>query len=82
MKAYHKQKMPTHEAAHPIVRWIWDQINFQRISQQDVAERAGISSSALRKWRNGKGSPRLSELEAVLSTLGFALVVSMKEDRQ
>lgn len=67
---------------HSIVRWIWAQINAQRASQEDIAERSGVSSSAMRKWRDGMRSPRLVELEAVVSTLGYRLTVQLKEDTQ
>lgn len=91
MKLYKRQKIPgLHSrfregvsegmAVHPIVRWVWTQINAQRASQEDVAMRAGISSSALRKWRDGVRSPRIVELEAVVNVLGYKLKVVLQED--
>lgn len=92
MKMYQRQKVPGKPnrlregvsegmAVHPIVRWIWQQINDQRASQEDVAERAGINSSTLRKWRDGVRSPRVVELEAVVNVLGYRLKIVMQEDK-
>lgn len=93
MKVYQRQKVPGQRkhlrqgvtegmAIHPIVRWIWEQINSQRASQEDVAERAGVNSSTLRKWRDGVRSPRVVELEAVVNVLGYKLKVVLQEERQ
>jgi transcriptional regulator with XRE-family HTH domain len=86
MRNFQKQKVPPKRTAdgmaiHPIVRWIWDQINFQHASQEDIAKRSGVSSSAMRKWRDGVRSPRLMELEAVVNALGFKIKVVMQEDK-
>ncbi len=86
MRNYQKQKIPPKKTAdgmaiHPIVRWIWDQINFQQASQEDVAKRSGVSSSAMRKWRDGVRSPRLMELEAVVNALGFRIKVENMEKK-
>ncbi len=62
MRKYQRQKVPGVRsrlregvtegmAIHPIVRFIWDQINHQRASQEDIAQRSGVSASTMRKWR-------------------------------
>ena len=92
MKNYQRQKIPGQRDAlkqgvtegmvvHSIVQWIWEQINSQEISQEDVAQRADVASSTLRKWRSGVRSPRLVELESVVNVLGYKLVVTLKEDK-
>lgn len=50
-------------------------MNRQRASQQDVAQRSGVSDSAMRKWRKGDRSPRMMDLEAVVNTLGGKIQV-------
>lgn len=81
MKRYQRSKEPApNMAVHPIVRWIWHEMNRQRASQEDVAKRAGISSSAMRKWRQGINSPKLSDIEAVVNVLGSEIVVRYKRD--
>jgi len=67
-------------AVHPFVWWMWNEINEQRTSQEDIAERSGITSSAMRKWRTGQQAPTLAAIEAVINALGYKLVI--KEDKQ
>lgn len=78
MLNYQRSKVPLKppkegKGVHPIIRWIWVEMNRQRASQEDVAKRAGVSSSAMRKWRTGDRSPRLYEIEAVVNALGGRL---------
>jgi transcriptional regulator with XRE-family HTH domain len=92
MKMYQRQKVPGQREhlrkgvnesvlVHPIVQWIWKQINDQRASQEDVAMRAGVASSTLRKWRDGVRSPRVVELESVVNVLGYNLKVVLQEGK-
>lgn len=78
MRQYQRQIIPEGRGVHPFVRWIWRRINLDEWSQEDLAKRSGVSSSALRKWRRGERNPRIGELEAVINTLGYRLVI--KED--
>ncbi len=81
MKQYQRTKEPAGgKAVHPAVRWIWRQMNLQRASQEDVAARAGVASSTMRKWRQGINSPKLSDIEAVINVLGGKLVIRMDDD--
>jgi transcriptional regulator with XRE-family HTH domain len=81
MRNYQKQKEPRKGmAVHPLVRWMWKQMNKQLASQEDVAKRSGVSSSAMRKWRVGVRSPRVMELEAVINALGYKLTVKEKDE--
>lgn len=81
MKQYQRSKEPAKgKAVHPMVTWIWQQMNKQRASQEDVAERAGIASSTMRKWRRGISSPKLTDIEAVVNTLGGKIHVRTNDD--
>ena len=93
MRAYQQQKIPGLKsrlregvtegmAIHPIVRFIWEQINHQRASQEDIAERSGVAASTMRKWRDGVRSPRMVELESVVNALGYELKVTLKEENR
>lgn len=86
MKQYQRSKIPPRNRdklrppaddsfVHPFVRKIWVEINTQCTSQEDVAARAGVSSSAMRKWRRGINSPKLIDIEAVLNALGYKIVL-------
>lgn len=80
---YQKSKVPPKVvdgmAVHPLVRWIWKEMNRQRVSQEDVAKRSGVSSSAMRKWRTGVRSPKVVDLEAVINVLGGKIKVTVKD---
>jgi len=76
--AYHTPKQAPN--AHPLVRLIWREIAAQRTSQEIVADRAGVSSGALRKWRLAQRNPSLFQMEAVLNVLGFDLCVTPSGD--
>lgn len=81
MIRYRRAKVPmVKTGAHPLVRWIWKQINEQKCSQFDVSLRSGVSTSAMRKWRLNNRNPRITELEAVINALGARLVVRVIDE--
>lgn len=95
MRQYQKSKVPVSRkfkvgpekklpvkgrGVHPFITWIWRKMNEELASQEDVAKRAGVSSSAMRKWRDGGRNPRLAELEAVLGALGYRLTIKEIDD--
>ena len=59
---------------HPILRPMWEAVNQRGISHSEFARRAGVSSHAIRNWREGT-SPTLANLEACLNTVGLKLVI-------
>ncbi len=73
LRNYQRQK-PPEPGAHPLIHVLWAEMNAQRVSQEDVAARAGVSSSAMRKWRRGHRSPNLCDVEACLNVLGLEIV--------
>jgi len=83
MKVYQRSKEPAKDMAiHPTIHWIWREMNKQRASQEDVSARSGVSSSAMRKWRNGENSPKIADIEAVINALGGKLVIKVADDAQ
>ena len=81
MRNYQRAKEPAKgKAVHPAVQWIWRQMNLQRASQEDVAERSGVASSTMRKWRQGINSPKLADIEAVINVLGGKLIIKVDDD--
>lgn len=75
MRQYQPQKVPDGRGVHPFVRWIWKRVNLDEWSQEDLAKRSGVSSSAMRKWRRGERNPRIGELEAVINAMGYRLKI-------
>lgn len=74
MRRYQRSKMPA-RGTHKLLTFLWGEMNAQQVSQEDVAERAGVSSSAMRKWRNGSRKPNLIDLEAIFNVLGYQITV-------
>jgi|688.fasta_scaffold17951_4 transcriptional regulator with XRE-family HTH domain len=80
MIRYRRANVPiVKNGVHPLVRWIWREINNQKCSQHDVSARSGVSASAMRKWRLNNRNPRIIELEAVINALGARLVVRVED---
>ena len=81
VRIYQRSKQPAKDMAiHPAIHWIWREMNRQRASQEDVSQRAGVSSSAMRKWRNGVRCPNLRDVEAVINVLGGKLCIKAEDD--
>ena len=78
MRKYQRQIIPNGKGIHPFVRWVWRRINADNWSQEDLAKRAGVTSSAMRKWRRGERNPRISEWEAVINGLRYRLLIKEK----
>lgn len=78
MHRFKRQKLPT-RPVHPTVQWVWEEINNRALSQHDVAAQAGVSSSAMRRWRAGEREPSYQGLEAVVNALGYELVLRKRE---
>jgi transcriptional regulator with XRE-family HTH domain len=79
MRNYQKQRVPK-QGTHRLVRWMWREINRQHASQEDIAARSGVSSSAMRKWRAGNRSPRMFDFDAIAQVLGYKLTVRKIKD--
>ena len=63
--------------AHHVVQAIFEEMNQQKMSYIQLADKAGISFKILERWRTGV-TPQLQTLALVLSALDLTLVV-MKE---
>jgi transcriptional regulator with XRE-family HTH domain len=72
LRRFQQTKQPE-PGAHPLIHFLWKEMNAQRVSQEDVAERSGVSSGAMRKWRRGSRSPNLCDVEACLNVLGYEI---------
>lgn len=61
------------------VKFLFSQLFQQRMTQADLAERAGFSEDTLKHWRLYT-MPRVNDLDDALSTLGYELTVRRKKD--
>lgn len=57
---------------HPVVKFLFEQLVEQRLTESDLAERTGIHRDTLRNWRT-RYNPRVTDLDAALRPLGFEL---------
>lgn len=78
MREFKWQKDPP-ETAHPIVRFIWNEMKAQRVTALDVAERSGVSDGTLLKWKKKDRSPQLLQVIDVLEVLGYELKIVEKK---
>ena len=61
----------------PVVRFLFDEMYKQRIHERDFSRRVGVHRDTLRGWRT-RCQPRVNDLEACLSYLGYDLIVRKK----
>lgn len=60
---------------HPVIRFIFEEMNRQLASYDDVAKRAGVSPRTISEWGHGKKEPLMGNVEAVLGALGYRINV-------
>ncbi|BAE51518.1 helix-turn-helix domain-containing protein [Paramagnetospirillum magneticum] len=71
MRRFHEITVPKSGVSW-IVRWVFEQMNDQRIGHGDLTERAGISENTITKWRK-RSSPNFATVEAVVNALGYEI---------
>jgi hypothetical protein len=77
MRRFRTLTIPDH--VHPLVRWIFEEMNRQRIGTRDLAERSGVSHNTVEQWKFRR-SPKLDCLEATINALGYDLTVRVQHD--
>jgi transcriptional regulator with XRE-family HTH domain len=63
----------------PLIRQIFDEMWDQRVTQEDVAAKAGVSWNVLSRWKKGHNDPRLSLFKAVAEVLGYEIVLRKRD---
>lgn len=72
MRRFQRLSVPPN--AHPLVRRLFKEMNYQQIGVADMAERVGISRFTMNGWRT-RHCPRIVEIEACFNVLGLKLQV-------
>jgi hypothetical protein len=62
------------QRAHPLVRRLFQLINRDGCTLEELAARSGVDSAAFNSWRSRK-SPQLVTFEAALNALGYRLEI-------
>lgn len=71
-----KAVQPTRQWVHPLLRFIWSELETRKIPQADFARTMGINSRTLRRWRDGEATPPLEFIEAALGHLGYRISIT------
>lgn len=69
--------VPIH--CHPAVRFMYQQLNEQKLTLSDLQNISGVGRTTFTNWRKVQ-SPKLTDMEAVLNSLGFKLAIIPMED--
>ena len=78
-RIYIPQSRTKETHCHPLVKFIFDQCERQRISPKELAKKAGLGDRcAIYKWRK-KWNPQLPNFEAVINALGFEIKIVRKK---
>jgi len=67
-------KIPVPPKAHPLVRALIEEMNAQRVTLTEMAERSGVSRATISEWRY-RSAPCVETLVACFNVLGLDLVV-------
>lgn len=69
-QCFRKVGVPTN--VHPLVRRLFEEMNYQRIGVLDLAERSGVNKNTIKDWKN-RSMPRLDNIDACYNVLGLKL---------
>lgn len=53
----------------------------RKLSDEEIARRAGVHPITLSQWRRGKRSPTLQNIEAVVEALGGRLTIEWEDEK-
>lgn len=59
----------------PVLKWLFDEMNTQRVSIAELERRCEVSRRAMHHWKTGEISPTLENLEAAAAALGARIVI-------
>ena len=68
----YRRKKPARVIGHPLVRNLYEQMHYQRVTDADMAERTGVNVNTMKDWRT-RTTPRITDLEACFNVLGMTL---------
>ena len=62
--------------AHPLVKRLFEEMNYQQIGILDLSERSGINKNTINDWKR-RSMPRLDNIDACYSVLGMKLTAAV-----
>ncbi len=72
--ARHRGKLTLTDGMHPLTRRLFEEVNDQCATIDEIAKRSGVNRHTFSRWR-WKTHPRLDNLQAALNVLGLELVI-------
>lgn len=66
---------------HPLVKWVWLEMQHQRVSQLEMERISGISPKLFNNMIRGISNPKLGDIEALVNALGYKLNVTISEQK-
>lgn len=76
MRRFRRITVPTN--AHPLVRKLFEEMNYQRIGIEDLADRSGVAGNTVKNWRKYH-NPSVANLDACFQVLGMKLYAKYVE---
>ena len=70
----------TDKGVDPMLKWIWAEMQRQRVTQTAMAGMTGFTTTSLRNWFQGRSSPEYSSVRAMVRALGYDLFAEAEPD--
>ena len=68
------------ESVDPMLRWIWAEMQRQRVTQIQMRKMTGISEVSMRNWFQGRNQPHYHSVRAMVRALGHDLFAEAEPD--
>lgn len=78
MRKFRMKKPYRVENNQPVVKFLFDEMFKQKMTQADLCDRSGFCEDTLKHWRLYT-MPRVSDINDALSVLGYELSVRRKK---
>ena len=79
MRRFHQKEAFKVANNEPVIRFLFEEMFKQQMTQLDMAERSGIFKETLKDWRL-RTMPRINDVNSALNVLGFELTVKRIKD--
>ena len=77
MAAYQKPTKSPSEDVDPMLKWIWLEMQRQKVSHRAMAKSTGFSDTSIRNWFRGRTNPEYTSVRAMVKVLGYDLFAEM-----
>lgn len=64
--------------AHPLVRFLFNQMRSQQVSVTHMCTASGVHYNTVTHWRKNRAVPNVANLEACMNVLGYTILEPKK----